>query len=100
MSSLLKTHFKRIIITPENKIIFKKGGSKDEEKREVDNLDITASVVSFDYYEDILSPSITVDLKISTTQALYSLVPIRGYERIDIVIGTDYGDITLSLIHI
>ena len=96
MSSLLKTHFKRIIITPENKIIFKKGGSKDEEKREVDNLDITASVVSFDYYEDILSPSITVDLKISTTQALYSLVPIRGYERIDIVIGTDYGDITFG----
>ena len=96
MSSLQKTQFKQVIITPENEITFKKGGSEDTKKSTADRLDITPAVVAFDYYEDLLSPSISVELKISNTSALYSLVPIRGYERIDLKIGTAYGDITFS----
>ena len=91
MSSLQKTQFKQVIITPENEITFKKGGSEDVKKSSADRLDITPAVVAFDYYEDLLSPSISVELKISNTSALYSLIPIRGYERIDL---------KLSLIHI
>mgnify|MGYP003134710611 FL=1 len=96
MSSILKTQFKKVIITPEQEIVFKKGGSDDGDKNSADALDITPAVVAFDYYEDLLSPSITVNLKISNTSGLYSLVPIRGYERIDLVIGTAYGDITFG----
>ena len=83
MSSLQKTQFKQVIITPENEITFKKGGSEDSKKSTADRLDITPAVVAFDYYEDLLSPSISVELEISNTSALYSLVPIRGYERIE-----------------
>lgn len=96
MSSILKTQFKKVIITPENDIKFKKGGSDDQSKNTAEALDITPSIVAFDYYEDLLSPAISVDLKVSNTSGLYSLVPIRGYERIDIVIGTSYGDITFG----
>ena len=76
MSSLLKTQFKKVIITPEQEIVFKKGGSDDGSKNSTDALDITPAVVAFDYYEDLLSPSITVNLKISNTSGLYSLVPV------------------------
>ena len=96
MSAILKTQFKKVIITPEQEIVFKKGGSDDGSKNTADALNITPAVVAFDYFEDLLSPSITVNLKISNTSGLYSLVPIRGYERIDLVIGTAYGDITFG----
>ena len=77
MSSLQKTQFKQVIITPENEITFKKGGSEDVKKSSADRLDITPAVVAFDYYEDLLSPSISVELKISNTSALYlSLIHI------------------------
>ena len=91
MSSLQKTHFKKILITPRSKI-----SALSTIDKAVESLDITPAVVSFDYYEDILSAAITVDLKISNTSALYSLVPIRGGERVDLVIGTAYGDITFG----
>lgn len=96
MSSLQKTQFKQVLVTPENDITFKRGGSSDGDKKSVDSIDIKNSVVQFDYFEDILSPSITVRLLISDTSALLSLVPFRGYERIDLVIGTAYGDISFT----
>ena len=59
MSSLQKTHFKKILITPRSKI-----SALSTIDKAVESLDITPAVVSFDYYEDILSAAITVDLKI------------------------------------
>ena len=89
--------FKQVLVTPENKISFKRGGSSDSDKDpSVDSLDIKNSVVQCDYFEDLLSPSITVRLLCSDTSALLSLIPIRGYERIDLVIGTSYGDVKFT----
>jgi len=89
--------FKQVLVTPENKISFKRGGSSDSDKDpSVDSLDIKNSVVQCDYFEDLLSPSITVRLLCSDTSALLSLIPIRGYERIDLIIGTSYGDVKFT----
>ena len=95
--SLQNAIFKQVLITPENDITFKRGGSGDSDKdSSVDSLDIKNSVVQCDYFEDLLSPAITVRLLCSDTSALLSLVPIRGYERIDLIIGTAYGDVKFT----
>ncbi len=95
--SLQYATFKQVLVTPENKISFKRGGSSDSDKDpSVDSLDIKNSVVQCDYFEDLLSPSITVRLLCSDTSALLSLIPIRGYERIDLIIGTSYGDVKFT----
>ena len=65
MSSLQKTHFKKILITPRSKI-----SALSTIDKAVESLDITPAVVSFDYYEDILSAAITVDLKMSSEIAI------------------------------
>jgi len=96
MSSVQKTEFKQILVTPENRIQFKRGGSSDADKKSVDSLDIKNSVVQFDYFEDILSPAISVSLKVSDTAALLSVVPFRGYEKVEIIIGTAYGEIKFT----
>ena len=97
MSSLQEVQFKQILVTPENDIRFTMGGSSDSDKdQSVDSIDIRNSVVHFDYFEDILSPSVTVSLLVSDTSALLSVVPFRGYEKIDLIIGTAYGDIEFT----
>ena len=96
MSSIQNTSFLRCLITPENDIKFTRNGSDGQEEKNVDSLNIVNSVITFDYFEDILSPAISVHLKISNTSALYSQIPIRGYERIDMEIQTDYGTIEFN----
>lgn len=94
--SLQYATFKQVLITPENNITLKRGGSSDSNKEGVDSLEIKNSVVQCDYFEDLLSPAITVRLLCSDTSALLSLVPIRGYERIDLIIGTAFGDVKFT----
>ena len=94
--SLLYADFKQVLITPENNITLKRGGSSDSNKEGVDSLEIKNSVVQCDYFEDLLSPAITVRLLCSDTSGLLSLVPIRGYERIDLIIGTAFGDVKFT----
>ena len=99
MSSLQKIEIKKATITPE-------AGSFEEpsnpplgyratrhlgDKRLVGE-NITPHIVQVDYFEDILSPAVTCYLKISNTTNLYNRVPIRGYERVDLTIGTTNGD--------
>ena len=50
-------------------------------------------IVQVDYFEDILSPNLTVYVKVSTTAGTYSKIPIRGFERLDLNMGTDEGDL-------
>ena len=94
--SLQYATFKQVLITPENNITLKRGGSSDSNKGGVDSLEIKNSVVQCDYFEDLLSPAITVRLLCSDTSGLLSLVPIRGYERIDLIIGTAFGDVKFT----
>ena len=68
--------------------------SNDQER----SVDLRNGIVSIDYYEDILSPTITakmrvidtgntsIDKKDTTRRGLYSGLPLRGGERIEIKI--------------
>ena len=68
--------------------------SNDQER----SVDLRGGIVSIDYYEDILSPTITakmrvidtgntsIDKKDTTRRGLYSGLPLRGGERIEIKI--------------
>lgn len=59
-------------------------------------VDITANVLSVDYFEDILSPCITTVIYYSGTSSLYNTLPIRGGEKIVMDISTPTGDFVLD----
>ena len=97
MSSLNKVDIKKCTITPADA-----PSSKNLEDKETSNsLDLASvgSVVNVDYFEDLLSPAVTVYLKISETANYLSKLPIRGYEKVELDIGISeqntlsFGDI-------
>tara|TARA_E500000331_G_scaffold341372_1_gene373711 strand:+ start:490 stop:1872 length:1383 start_codon:yes stop_codon:yes gene_type:complete len=57
---------------------------------------IEEGIVTVDYFEDILSPNVTAYIKLNTTAGAYSTIPIRGFERLDLVLGTNYGDLSFD----
>ena len=85
MSSLNKVDIKKCTITPSDEA----GSVNLEDLEKSGSLDLaaTGSVVHVDYFEDILSPAVTVYLKISETSNILSKLPIRGYERVDLEVG-------------
>jgi len=58
--------------------------------------DLTNSIVFADYFEDILSPCITMNLQIASSYSIYNGVPIRGGEKITIDIETVSGNFKLE----
>ena len=96
MSSLNKVDIKHCVITPADQT-----GSinlKDLSKTFSHDFAAVKSVVHVDYFEDILSPSVTAYVKISETSNVISKLEgkdtkgIRGYERIDMQIGVNETD--------
>ena len=57
---------------------------------------ITRSIESIDYYEDLLNPTLTCYVKCIDTDNLYQTLPIRGYERLDLVIDTSLGELKFN----
>jgi hypothetical protein len=55
-------------------------------------IDITNSVMSIDYFEDILSPSIYVTANCVNKYSIVSGLPIRGGEEVEIEIETGFGE--------
>ena len=49
------------------------------------------AISSIDYFEDLLSPSVTCYIKCADTDNLYHKLPIRGYDRLDLKIQTALG---------
>jgi len=62
-------------------------------------VDITNSVLFSNYYEDILSPCVTMDMVISNSTSIYNFLPIRGGERISFSVTTASGEFTLDEIY-
>jgi len=58
--------------------------------------DLTNSIVFADYFEDILSPCITMNLQIASSYSIYNGVPIRGGEKVTIDIETVSGNFKLE----
>ena len=96
MSSLNKVDIKHCVITPADQ----NGSINLEDLAKTNSHDFAAvkSVVHVDYFEDILSPSVTAYVKISETSNVLSklegkdLKGIRGYERVDMQIGVNETD--------
>lgn len=96
MSSLNKVEFKTISVTPDQNVKYVKGQTADSSKSGLEAENITSKVVQMDYYEDILSPAITCYLKCSDTTNMLSRIPLRGYERVDLTVGTNNGDMIFT----
>lgn len=59
-------------------------------------VDITNSVIFTDYFEDILSPFVTMSMMVMNTTSLVQMLPIRGGERVAISVQTYLGDLVLD----
>lgn len=59
-------------------------------------IDLTNSIVFGDYFEDILSPCITMNLQIASSYSIYNGLPIRGGERVELDIETVSGNFKLT----
>lgn len=55
-----------------------------------EELDVKEGVVSFQYYEDLFSPTISAEMQIVSTSDVYNSLPIRGGEKVVIKITTPY----------
>lgn len=59
-------------------------------------IDITNSILSIDYFEDILKPDISMIIQVTNSYSIVSGLPIRGGERVYIDIETVSGDFTIN----
>lgn len=59
-------------------------------------LDITNSILSMDYYEDILSPCVTMTIEVISNNPILNSLPIRGGEKVVMDVGTATGDFILD----
>lgn len=59
-------------------------------------IDLTNSIVFCDYFEDILSPCVTMTMQISATYSIYNGLPIRGGEKVLLDIDTVSGNFLLD----
>ena len=58
--------------------------------------DLTNSITSIDYYEDILSPCITMTMDVINSYSIFNLLPIRGGEKVSMEIETASGTFLLD----
>ena len=62
------------------------------ESLEGKKIDITNSILSIDYFEDILSPSVYMMVTCINKYSIVSGLPIRGGEKVEVDIDTGFGD--------
>lgn len=59
-------------------------------------VDVTNSLIFIDYYEDILSPCVTMEMHLFNSASLLNILPIRGGERVSVSIDTGFGEFELD----
>ena len=59
-------------------------------------IDLTNSITSVDYYEDILSPCITMTMDVINSYSIFNRLPIRGGESVSMEIETVSGTFLLD----
>ncbi len=59
-------------------------------------IDVTNSIINVDYFEDILSPCITIVANLMNSNSLLNSLPIRGGEKVAIGFKTLFGDFDLD----
>ena len=96
MTNIKKVNFKKATITIDEEIQFAGDKKSSESEGRLNAESIVDKIITFDYYEDVLSPAITAYIRISDTTNILSRLPIRGYERVDLTFGTGNGDLTFG----
>ena len=59
-------------------------------------IDITNSILEMNYFEDILSPCITMTIKLMNAYSIFNGLPIRGGESVAMEIETVFGNFRLD----
>ena len=59
-------------------------------------VDVTNSIIFIDYFEDILSPCVTMEINLFNSSSLLNILPIRGGERVAISLDTAFGEFELD----
>lgn len=59
-------------------------------------IDLTNSILGIDYFEDILSPCVTMVIQIAITGNVYNGLPIRGGEKVVLDLTTATGDFIMD----
>ena len=59
-------------------------------------IDITNSILEMNYFEDILSPCITMTIKLINGYSIFNRLPIRGGESVAMEIETVFGNFRLD----
>lgn len=59
-------------------------------------VDISNIIIHSDYYEDILSPCVTMSVTVVNTTSLYNFLPIRGGEKFIFSVDTSSGEFILD----
>lgn len=58
--------------------------------------DLTNAIVFIDYFEDILSPCVTMTIQVAATYTIFNSLPIRGGEKVAVDIETLSGNFKLD----
>ena len=64
----------------------------DEDRNAVD---LTSSILSVSYFENILEPAITMQVVVASSSSLLNLIPIRGGEKVNFEIEVGNDEFTL-----
>jgi hypothetical protein len=56
----------------------------------------SSSILFLDYFEDLLSPCVTMIIQVMNSTSLTNLLPIRGGEKISLSVTTAFGDLAFE----
>jgi len=59
-------------------------------------IDLTNSIAFIDYFEDILSPCVTMTIQVAATYTIFNSLPIRGGEKVAVDVETLSGNFLLD----
>jgi hypothetical protein len=54
--------------------------------------DLSENIIEFDYYEDILKQAVTAKIKVMSSFSYVNQLPIRGGEKVEMIIETAFGE--------
>ena len=57
-----------------------------------EGFDLSENIIEFDYYEDILKQAVTAKIKIMSSFSYVNQLPIRGGEKVEMIIETGFGE--------
>ena len=57
-----------------------------------EGFDLSKNIIEFDYFEDILKQAVTAKIKVMSSFSYVNQLPIRGGEKVEMIIETSFGE--------